>query len=194
MGLIDQAVDLLETGVNNIKENVKDVVDVLDYELSGAVYDSILTTKLGKVIGWAQKNALWPATFGLACCAIEMMAMANSRWDVARFGAEVFRASPRQADLMIVSGRVSQKMAPVLKTIFDQMPEPKWVISMGACASCGGIFNNYAIVQGVDRVVPVDVYVPGCPPGPEALLYGIIKLQEKIMNEAGTARAAKRVA
>ncbi len=194
MGLIDQAVDLLETEVNNIKENVKDVVDQADYEFSGAVYDSILTTKVGKVIGWAQKNALWPATFGLACCAIEMMAMANSRWDAARFGAEVFRASPRQADLMIVSGRVSQKMAPILKTIFDQMPEPKWVISMGACASCGGIFNNYAIVQGVDRVVPVDVYVPGCPPGPEALLYGIIKLQEKIMNEAGTKQAAKRVA
>ena len=194
MGLIDQAVDLLETEVNHIKENVKDTVDALDYEYSGAVYDSILTTKLGKVIGWAQKNALWPATFGLACCAIEMMAMANSRWDAARFGAEVFRASPRQADLMIVSGRVSQKMAPVLKMIYDQMPEPKWVISMGACASCGGIFNNYAIVQGVDRVVPVDVYVPGCPPGPEALLYGIIKLQEKIMNEAGTDRAAKRAA
>jgi len=194
MGLIDQAVDLLETEVNNVKENVKDVLDQADYDFSGAVYDSILTTKVGKVIGWAQKNALWPATFGLACCAIEMMAMANSRWDAARFGAEVFRASPRQADLMIVSGRVSQKMAPVLKIIFDQMPEPKWVISMGACASCGGIFNNYAIVQGVDRVVPVDVYVPGCPPGPEALLYGIIKLQEKIMNEAGTKQAAKRVA
>jgi len=194
MGLIDQAYDLVETEVDNVKENVKDILDQADYDFSGAIYDSILTTKVGKVIGWAQKNALWPATFGLACCAIEMMAMANSRWDAARFGAEVFRASPRQADLMIVSGRVSQKMAPVLKTIFDQMPEPKWVISMGACASCGGIFNNYAIVQGVDRVVPVDVYVPGCPPGPEALLYGIIKLQEKIMNEAGTKQAAKRVA
>ena len=194
MGLIDQAYDLVETEVNNVKENVKDVLDQADYDFSGAIYDSILTTKVGKVIGWAQKNALWPATFGLACCAIEMMAMANSRWDAARFGAEVFRASPRQADLMIVSGRVSQKMAPVLKIIFDQMPEPKWVISMGACASCGGIFNNYAIVQGVDRVVPVDVYVPGCPPGPEALLYGIIKLQEKIMHEAGTKQAAKRVA
>ena len=194
MGLIDQAYDLVETEVSNVKENVKDVLDQADYDFSGAIYDSILTTKVGKVIGWAQKNALWPATFGLACCAIEMMAMANSRWDAARFGAEVFRASPRQADLMIVSGRVSQKMAPVLKIIFDQMPEPKWVISMGACASCGGIFNNYAIVQGVDRVVPVDVYVPGCPPGPEALLYSIIKLQEKIMNEAGTQKAAKRVA
>ncbi len=194
MGLIDQAVDLVEMKVNDVQENVKDILDQADYELSGAVYDSILTTKVGKVIGWAQKNALWPATFGLACCAIEMMAMANSRWDAARFGAEVFRASPRQADLMIVSGRVSQKMAPILKTIYDQMPEPKWVISMGACASCGGVFNNYAIVQGVDRVVPVDVYVPGCPPGPEALLYGVIKLQEKIMNEAGTKQAAKRVA
>ena len=194
MGLIDQAYDLVETEVDNVKKNVKDVLDQADYDFSGAIYDSILTTKVGKVIGWAQKNALWPATFGLACCAIEMMAMANSRWDAARFGAEVFRASPRQADLMIVSGRVSQKMAPVLKIIFDQMPEPKWVISMGACASCGGIFNNYAIVQGVDRVVPVDVYVPGCPPGPEAMLYGIIKLQEKIMNEAGTKQAAKRVA
>jgi NADH-quinone oxidoreductase subunit B len=194
MGLIDSAVDAFETEVNNIKLNVKDAVEALDHDYAGAVYDSILTTKLGKVVGWAQKNALWPATFGLACCAIEMMAMANSRWDVARFGAEVFRASPRQADLMIVSGRVSQKMAPVLKTIYDQMPEPKWVISMGACASCGGIFNNYAIVQGVDRVVPVDVYVPGCPPGPEALIYGIIKLQEKIMQEAGTGNAKKRVA
>jgi NADH-quinone oxidoreductase subunit B len=194
MGLIDSAVDAFETEVDNIKLNVKDAVEALDHDYAGAVYDSILTTKLGKVVGWAQKNALWPATFGLACCAIEMMAMANSRWDVARFGAEVFRASPRQADLMIVSGRVSQKMAPVLKTIYDQMPEPKWVISMGACASCGGIFNNYAIVQGVDRVVPVDVYVPGCPPGPEALIYGIIKLQEKIMQEAGSDAAKKRVA
>ncbi|MDP6232514.1 MAG: NADH-quinone oxidoreductase subunit B family protein, partial [Nitrospinaceae bacterium] len=156
--------------------------------------DGFITTSLDNLINWSRAGSLHWMTFGLACCAIEMMAMANSRWDAARFGAEVFRASPRQADLMIVSGRVSQKMAPVLKTIFDQMPEPKWVISMGACASCGGIFNNYAIVQGVDRVVPVDVYVPGCPPGPEALLYGIIKLQEKIMNEAGTKQAAKRVA
>ena len=156
--------------------------------------NGFITTSLDNLINWSRAGSLHWMTFGLACCAIEMMAMANSRWDAARFGAEVFRASPRQADLMIVSGRVSQKMAPVLKTIFDQMPEPKWVISMGACASCGGIFNNYAIVQGVDRVVPVDVYVPGCPPGPEALLYGIIKLQEKIMNEAGTKQAAKRVA
>jgi NADH-quinone oxidoreductase subunit B len=194
MGLIDQVADKIEEEVGNLALNAKDAVESFEAQYSGAVYDSILTTKLGKVVGWAQKNALWPATFGLACCAIEMMAMANSRWDAARFGAEVFRASPRQADLMIVSGRVSQKMAPVLKMIYDQMPEPKWVISMGACASCGGVFNNYAIVQGVDRVVPVDVYVPGCPPGPEALLYGIIKLQEKIMNEAGTGGAKKRAA
>ena len=194
MGLIEDAAETLETEVNNLKLNVQDAVEALDSEYAGSLYDTVLTTKLGKVVGWAQKNALWPATFGLACCAIEMMAMANSRWDSARFGAEVFRASPRQADLMIVSGRVSQKMAPILKQIFDQMPEPKWVISMGACASCGGVFNNYSIVQGVDRVVPVDVYVPGCPPGPEALLYGVIKLQEKIMAEAGTAKAKKRVA
>jgi len=194
MGLIDEAVDNVETEINNLKLNAKEALDQLGAEFSGEVYDSILTTKLGKVVGWAQKNALWPATFGLACCAIEMMAMANSRWDAARFGAEVFRASPRQADLMIVSGRVSQKMAPVLKRIYNQMPEPKWVIAMGACSSCGGIFNNYAIVQGVDRVVPVDVYVPGCPPGPEALLYGVIKLQEKILKEAGSEKARQRVA
>lgn len=194
MGLIDQAVDALETEIGNLKLNAQDAVEQLDADLSGAVYDTILTTKLGKVIGWAQKNALWPATFGLACCAIEMMAMANSRWDAARFGAEVFRASPRQADLMIVSGRVSQKMAPVLTRIYEQMPEPKWVIAMGACSSCGGIFNNYAIVQGVDRWVPVDVYVPGCPPGPEALIYGVIKLQEKILNDAGSDKARMRAA
>ena len=194
MGLMDEAVDNVETEINNLKLNAKEALDQLGAEFSGAVYDSILTTKLGKIVGWAQKNALWPATFGLACCAIEMMAMANSRWDAARFGAEVFRASPRQADLMIVSGRVSQKMAPVLKRIYNQMPEPKWVIAMGACSSCGGIFNNYAIVQGVDRVVPVDVYVPGCPPGPEALLYGVIKLQEKILKEAGSEKARQRVA
>ena len=194
MGLIEEAAHIFDEKLDDLKKNVQDELVAFDAQYSGSLYDTILTTKLGNVIGWAQKNALWPATFGLACCAIEMMAMANSRWDAARFGAEVFRASPRQADLMIVSGRVSQKMAPVLKLIYDQMPEPKWVIAMGACSSCGGVFNNYAIVQGVDRVVPVDVYVPGCPPGPEALIYGIIKLQEKIMNEAGTRRARKKVA
>src|SRR5947207_7500454 len=133
--------------------------------LEELVPDGILTTTVDKMVNWARRSSLWPATFGLACCAIEMMATSASRLDVARFGAEVFRASPRQADLMIVAGRVSQKMAPVLRQIYDQMPEPKYVIAMGVCASTGnGIFNNYAVVQGVDEIVPVDVYVPGCPP------------------------------
>ncbi|MET0649935.1 MAG: NADH-quinone oxidoreductase subunit B family protein [Pyrinomonadaceae bacterium] len=140
----------------------------------------IITTRLDSLVNWARKSSLWPATFGLACCAIEMMATTDSRHDLARFGSEVFRASPRQADVMIVSGRVSRKMAPVLRRIYDQMPEPKWVISMGACASCGGVFDNYAIVQGADEVVPVDVFIPGCPPRPEALIYGIVQLQKKI--------------
>jgi len=145
--------------------------------------DSVITTTISKVADWGRKSSLWPATFGLACCAIEMMAASASRVDLARFGAEVFRASPRQADLMIVSGRVCQKMAPVLRQIYDQMPDPKWVISMGACASSGGVYNNYAVIQGVDKIVPVDVYVPGCPPRPEALVDAIIKLQEKIERE-----------
>jgi NADH-quinone oxidoreductase subunit B len=140
----------------------------------------ILLTQVEKVVQWARRSAIWPVTFGLACCAIEMMAMSASRYDIARFGAEVFRGSPRQSDLMIVAGRLSRKMAPVLRRIYDQMPEPKYVISMGACASVGGVFDNYAIVQGVDQVVPVDVFVPGCPPRPEALIYGIVQLQKKI--------------
>jgi NADH-quinone oxidoreductase subunit B len=140
----------------------------------------VLTTTVEKVVQWARRSSIWPVTFGLACCAIEMMAMSASRYDIARFGAEVFRGSPRQSDLMIVAGRLSRKMAPVLRRIYDQMPEPKWVISMGACASVGGVFDNYAIVQGVDQVVPVDVFVPGCPPRPEALIYGIVLLQKKI--------------
>jgi len=143
----------------------------------------ILLTTLDNMVNWARRSSIWPATFGLACCAIEMMATGASRFDLARFGAEVFRASPRQADLMIVAGRLSRKMAPVLRKIYDQMPDPKWVISMGACASCGGVFNTYTIVQGVDQVVPVDVYVPGCPPRPEQLIHGIMLLQEKIKNE-----------
>jgi len=139
---------------------------------------------LGRLEEWSREKSLWPVMFGLACCAIEMMATSASRYDVARFGAELFRPSPRQADLMIVSGRVSQKMAPVLKQLYDQMPDPKWVIAMGDCAACGGIFNNYAVVQGVDRLVPVDVYVPGCPPRPEALIDGILKLQRRIKEGA----------
>ena len=144
-----------------------------------------LVAPLEKVILWAQSNSLWPAQFGLACCAIEMMSTAASRYDMARFGMEVFRASPRQSDVMIVAGRVSQKMAPVLRTIYDQMLSPKWVVAMGDCASCGGIYNNYAIIQGVDLIVPVDVYVAGCPPRPEALLDGLIMLQKKITLNQG---------
>jgi NADH-quinone oxidoreductase subunit B len=145
----------------------------------------VLLTTLAKAVNWARKQSVWPVTFGLACCAIEMMAMGTGHYDVARWGMEIFRASPRQADLMIVAGRLSQKMAPVLRQIYDQMPEPKWVISMGVCASSGGMFNNYSLVQGVDTIVPVDIYVPGCPPRPEMLMYGILKLHEKI-QERGT--------
>lgn len=140
----------------------------------------VLLTSVEQAVNWARASSLWPATFGLACCAIEMMSTGAGRYDIARFGMEVFRASPRQADLMIVAGRVSQKMAPVLRQVYDQMPEPKWVISMGVCASSGGMFNNYAIVQGVDHIVPVDMYLPGCPPRPEMLLDSILKLHEKI--------------
>jgi NADH-quinone oxidoreductase subunit B len=143
----------------------------------------ILLTTVEKLVNWSRKASFWPATFGLACCAIEMMATGAARYDLARFGMEVFRASPRQADLMIVAGRVSQKMAPVLRQIYDQMPEPKWVLSMGVCASSGGMFNNYAIVQGVDHVVPVDMYLPGCPPRPEMLIDAILKLHDKVLAE-----------
>ena len=141
---------------------------------------NVLTAPLEKLVNWSRARSSWPATFGLACCAIEMMATGGSHYDLARLGMEVFRASPRQADVMIVAGRVSQKMAPVLRQIYDQMMEPKWVISMGVCASSGGMFNNYAIVQGVDQIVPVDVYAPGCPPGPETLLHAITTLHGQI--------------
>jgi NADH-quinone oxidoreductase subunit B len=149
------------------------------------VKQGILVTTLAKVVNWARKQSVFPVTFGLACCAIEMMAAGAGHHDLSRWGMEIFRASPRQADLMIVAGRVSQKMAPALRQIYDQMPEPKWVISMGVCASTGGMFNNYGVVQGVDTIVPVDVYVPGCPPRPEMLMYGILRLHEKI-SKRGT--------
>ena len=138
---------------------------------------------LSRLEDWARESSIWPVTFGLACCAIEMMATGAPDYDLSRWGMEVFRASPRQADLMIVAGRLSRKMAPAMRRVYDQMPDPKWVISMGACASVGGVFDNYAIVQGVDQVVPVDVYVPGCPPRPESLIYGIVQLQRKIAQQ-----------
>ena len=152
-------------------------------EAEEEVRRGILLTTLDRAASWARKQSMWPATFGLACCAIEMMSTGAGHYDLSRWGMELFRASPRQADLMIVAGRVSQKMAPVLRTIYDQMPEPKWVISMGVCASAGGMFSNYAVVQGVDTIVPVDVYVPGCPPRPEMLMFGILKVQEKVRTQ-----------
>lgn len=151
-----------------------------------------LIAPLQALINWARQNSLWPAQFGLACCAIEMMSTAASRYDIARFGAEVFRASPRQSDVMIVAGRCSQKMAPVLRTVYDQMLEPKWVIAMGDCASSGGIYNNYAIVQGVDKLVPVDIYLAGCPPRPEALLDALLLLQKKIAEDRPFSMATQK--
>jgi NADH-quinone oxidoreductase subunit B len=146
----------------------------------GELEEKLMLTTVDKAVAWAQASSIWPDTFGLACCAIEMMSIVSARYDIARFGAEVFRSSPRQADLLIVSGRVAHKMAAPLRQIYDQMLEPKWVIAMGACASSGGMFNNYAVLQGVDKIVAVDIHVPGCPPRPEALVEGIIRLQEKI--------------
>ena len=141
----------------------------------------LMLTTLEKAVAWSQSKSMWPDTFGLACCAIEMMSIVTARYDIARFGMEAFRASPRQADLLIVSGRVTHKMAGPLRQVYDQMLEPKWVIAMGACASSGGMFNNYAVLQGVDKIVPVDIHVPGCPPRPEALMEGIVRLHEKVM-------------
>ena len=146
----------------------------------------IITTTVDAVVKWGRKSSIWPMPFGTACCAIEFMALTASHYDLARFGAEVLRFSPRQADLMFVAGTIVEKEAPVLKTIYDQMPEPKWVISMGVCASAGGMFTNYAVVQGVDTIVPVDIYVPGCPPKPEMLMYGILRLHEKVRKEPAT--------
>ena len=151
--------------------------------LESSFGDSFITTTIDKIVNWGRKNSLWPMPFGTACCAIEMMATLATKFDLSRFGAEVIRFSPRQSDLMIVSGRISLKMMPVLKKIYDQMPDPKWVISMGACASCGGVFDTYTLIQGVDQFMPVDIYVPGCPPTAEALVYGILQLQKKIQRE-----------
>jgi NADH-quinone oxidoreductase subunit B len=156
--------------------------EIDDIDLEKAVEDGLLTTTLENALNWGRANALFPLTFGLACCAIEMISMVTSRYDIARFGAEAFRASPRQADMMILSGRVSVKMAPVIRRVYDQILEPKWVIAMGACSSSGGMFANYAVVQGADKFMPVDIHIPGCPPRPEALLYGFNKLQRMIVG------------
>ena len=166
------------------------LADLRDHGLK-AIQHNFMTSKLESLVNWSRARSCWPATFGLACCAIEMMATGAAHYDLARYGMEVFRASPRQADLMIVAGRVSQKMAPVLRQIYDQMMEPKWVISMGVCASSGGMFNNYAIVQGVDQVVPVDVYAPGCPPGPETLMHAIFTLHHQITSGELLARRSE---
>ena len=160
---------------------------------SAAFSEGVLLTTLDRAVNWARKNSIWPMTFGLACCAIEMMSMSASRFDIARFGAEVFRGSPRQSDLMFIAGRVSNKMAPVIRHLYQQMPEPKWVISMGACATSTGVFNNYALTP-VNHVIPVDVYVPGCPPRPEQLIHALMLLQDKIQKQTGTVRQVLNLA
>ena len=177
------------------KAGVKPAPAAIERELGvDDIEDKLMLTTVEKAVAWAQGSSIWPDTFGLACCAIEMMAIVSSRYDVSRFGMEAFRSSPRQADLLIVSGRVSHKMAAPLRQIYDQMLEPKWVIAMGACASSAGMFNNYAVVQGVDKIVPVDVYIPGCPPRPEAVLEGILRLQERIKAGVPAASEIRKVA
>lgn len=170
------------TSGQSLLHTLEPSMDVAPLDLEEEVRKNVLVTSVDGILNWARSSSLWPATFGLACCAIEMMATAGPRFDISRFGMERFSATPRQADLMIVAGRVSQKMAPVLRQVYDQMAEPKWVLAMGVCASSGGMFNNYAVVQGVDHVVPVDIYLPGCPPRPEMLLHAILKLHDKIQQ------------
>ena len=168
------------------------IIDDVRTDGLGGISHNAITGRLEDLVNWARARSSWPASFGLACCAIEMMATGGAHYDISRFGMEVFRASPRQADIMIVAGRVSQKMAPVLRQVYDQMPNPKWVISMGVCASSGGMFNNYAIVQGVDHVVPVDMYLPGCPPRPEMLIDAILKLHAQVQaGKLGSNRLAE---
>ncbi len=190
-GKIKTMSDDLSFGPYVTVENGKRVVKDLTY--GNPTPEGVVLTTMDNAVNWMRKNSIWPMTFGLACCAIEMMSMGASRFDIARFGAEVFRPSPRQSDLIIIAGRVSNKMAPVIRQLWEQMPEPKWVISMGACATSGGVFNNYALVQSVNQVIPVDVYVPGCPPRPEQLIYAITLLQEKIQKERGTIKRALNI-
>ncbi len=173
--------------------DVEGLFDSIDRDVPEELAETILTTTVDNVINWARKNSVWPMAFGLACCAIEMMGMVASRFDISRFGAEVFRGSPRQSDLMIIAGRVSNKMAPVVRRLYQQMPEPRWVISMGACATSTGVFSNYALIP-VNQIIPVDIYVPGCPPRPEQLIYSITLLQKKIQAERGTAKRVLNLA
>jgi NADH-quinone oxidoreductase subunit B len=179
--------------INKLLSQPEDLYARVDNEELGEFSDSIITTTVDKAVNWGRKNSIWPMTFGLACCAIEMMAMSASRFDIARFGAEVFRGSPRQSDLMIIAGRVANKMAPVVRQLYQQMPEPKWVISMGACATSTGVFSNYALIP-VNQIIPVDIYVPGCPPRPEQLIYSIMLLQKKIERERGSFAKALNLA